>query len=543
MRLDRKVATAVVAVVMMVMSLAGSASLASDLVRVEPPAPACSPGTTVVTDDGPVCGVAGADVRSWQGIRYAAPPVGGLRWKPPRRSAPWTEPFAATAEGNQCAQPAGAGPGSEDEDCLNLTVRVPAKAGPGPFAVMVQIHGGGFLLWKPQDASRLVTAGNVISVEVNYRLGIFGFLAHEAFGEHAGNYGLQDQQAALRWVQRNIARFGGDPHNVTIYGASAGGSSVCAHTVSPSSAGLFQRGISESGEYNSLLGVDTVWQAQDCKAKLPTEKQAQRAGARFAAAVGCGVAAEAAACLRGASAAALLKQAGHGREPDSGTIAPIVNGTTLPMSPGEAFATGRVNDVSLMHGVARDETQLPSASTPADYNRLVNQQYGEHANAVRRTYPLVRFPAPAPFLAFRTIVADSNSVCPSALNNERLARHIPVYAYQMDDTDVPPQFFLDPTKPNGAYHIAEWLLLLPDGVKLNANQQVLSDQLVAQWTGFARTGDPTVDGTPRWEPYTEDNPVIMSLNAAGDSQLTTEIPRQHRCEKLWDPLTPFTGRR
>ncbi|WP_410663795.1 carboxylesterase/lipase family protein [Amycolatopsis sp. lyj-84] len=542
MRLDRKMVTALAAVVVLVMSLAGSASMASDLTRAELPAPACSPGTAVVTDDGPVCGVAGPEVRSWQGIRYGAPPVGSLRWKPPRRPAPWTEPFAATAEGNQCAQPAGAGPGSNNEDCLNLTVRVPAKAGPGPFAVMVQIHGGGFLLWKPQDASRLVTAGNVISVEVNYRLGIFGFLAHEAFGAHAGNYGLQDQQAALRWVQRNIARFGGDPHNVTIYGASAGGSSVCAHTTSPASAGLFHRGISESGEYNSLLGVDTVWQAQDCKAKLPTEKQAHRAGARFATAVGCGVAAEAAACLRGAPAATLLEQAGHGREPDSGTIAPIVNGTTLPMSPGEAFATGRVNDVALMHGVARDETQLPSASTPADYDRLVDQQYGKHAAAVRRTYPLARFPVPAPFLAFRTIVADSNSVCPSALNNERLARHIPVYAYQMDATDVPPQFFVDPTKPNGAYHIAEWLLLLPDGVKLNPNQQVLSDQLVAQWTGFARTGDPTVDGTPRWDPYTEDNPVVMSLNAAGDSQLTTEIPRQHKCE-LWNPLTPFTGRR
>ncbi|MFC3454903.1 carboxylesterase/lipase family protein [Amycolatopsis speibonae] len=540
MRLDRKVAAAVAAVVVLLTPMAGSASMASDLVRGGPPAPACSPNTKVVTDDGPVCGVAGADVKSWQGIRYAAPPTGALRWKPPRRPAPWTETFAATKEGTQCAQPAGAGPGSDDEDCLNLTVRVPAKAGPGPFAVMVQIHGGGFLLWKPQDASRLVTAGQVISVEVNYRLGIFGFLAHEAFGEHAGNYGLQDQQAALRWVQRNISRFGGDPHNVTIYGASAGGSSVCAHTVSPTSAGLFQRGISQSGEYNSLLGVDTVWQPQDCKAKLPTEEQAQRTGARFAAAVGCGTAAEAAACLRSTSAATLLKQADHGRGPDNGTIAPIVNGTTLPMSPGEAFATGHVNDVSLMHGVDRDETQLPSASTPADYETLVRQQYGKHAPAVRKTYPLKRFPAPAPFLAFRTIVADSNSVCPSVLNNERLARHIPVYAYQMDDTDVPPQFFLDPTKPNGAYHIAEWLLLLPEGVKLNPNQQVLSEQLVSQWTGFARTGDPTVDGTPLWEPYTEDNPVIMSLQAAGDSQLTTEIPRQHHCDEFWEQLSAGT---
>ncbi|EMD25408.1 carboxylesterase/lipase family protein [Amycolatopsis azurea] len=543
MRFDRKVVAAVAATVLIATPLTGSVSMAGEQNKGDPPAPVCSTGTTVKTDDGPVCGVTAAGVTSWQGIRYGAPPTGELRWKAPRRPAPWTETFAATTEGNQCPQPASVGPGTDNEDCLNLTVRAPAKLGPGPLAVMVQIHGGGFLLLKPQDASRLVTGGNVISVEVNYRLGIFGFLAHEGFGEHAGNYGLLDQQAALRWVQRNISRFGGDPRNVTIYGASAGGSSVCAHTAAPSSAGLFQRGIAQSGEYNSLLGVDTVWQAQDCKAKLPTEEQAQRTGAKFAAALGCGVAAEAAACLRKAPAAAVLKQADHGREPANGTVAPIVDGKFLPMSPGEAFATGHVNDVALIHGVDRDETQLPFATTPADYENLVRQQYGEHAPAVRRTYPLKRFPAPAPFLAYRTIVADSNSVCPSMLNTERLAKHIPVFAYQFDDTDVPPQFFLDPTKPNGAYHIAEMLLLLPGGNKLTPNQQVLSDQLLTQWTGFARTGNPTVDGAPRWDPYSEDDPVVMSLNAAGDSQLTTEIPRQHHCEKLWDPLTPFNERR
>ncbi|GAA1958430.1 carboxylesterase/lipase family protein [Amycolatopsis minnesotensis] len=537
----RKGAAALVAVVVMVLST-GVAFVAGDLGRSASTAPACSPGTAVTTDDGPVCGVANGEVKSWQGIRYAAPPVGELRWEPPRRPAPWTEPFAATTKGAACPQPAGIGPGSVDEDCLNLNVRVPVNAGPGPFPVMLQIHGGGFLLLEPNDASRLVTGGHVISVEVNYRLGIFGFLAHEAFGAHAGDYGLQDQQAALRWVQRNIARFGGDPRNVTIYGASAGGSSVCAHTVSPASAGLFKRGIAQSGEYNSLLGVDTSWQAQDCKAELPTEEEAQQAGARFATALGCGTG-DAGACLRRLPVQALLDKAGNGMAPDSGTIAPIVNGTTLPASPGEAFATGQVNNVALMHGVDRDETQLASASTPADYDRLVAQQYKHHAPAVRETYPLNRFPTPAAFLAYRTIVADSNSVCPALLNDERLARHIPVYAYQFDDTDAPPAFFLDATKPNGAYHIAESTLLFPGNAKLTPNQQALSDQLVAQWTGFARTGNPTVDGTPRWDRYTRDNPVVMSLNAAGDSQLTTEISRQHNCEKLWNRLTPFTGRR
>ncbi|WP_134732610.1 carboxylesterase/lipase family protein [Amycolatopsis nivea] len=534
MRFDGKVSAVLAAVVGVVLSVAGSAALAAKV-----SAPACSPGTTVTTDDGPVCGVASAEIKSWQGIRYGAPPVGELRWAPPQRPVHWAEPFAATAEGNECPQPPGTGPGSDNEDCLNLTVRTPANAGPGPFPVMVQIHGGGFLLWKPADASRLVTAGHVVSVEFNYRLGIFGFLAHESFGAHAGNYGLQDQQAALRWVQRNIAKFGGDPHNVTIYGDSAGGSSVCAHTASPGSAGLFNRGISQSGEYNSLLGVDTIWQTQDCKAQLPTEKQAQQKGERFAKALGCSTAA----CLRALPAQAVLKQADHGRNPDNGTVAPIVDGATLPMSPAEAFATGHVNHVALLHGVDRDETQLPFAETAADYDKFIKQQYGEHADEVRKTYPLKRFPAPAPFLAYRTAVADSNSVCPALLNDERLSRHIPVFAYQVDDTDIPPQFFVDPAKPNGAYHVAEWLLMFPNGTQLTPNQQVLADQILTQWAGFARTGNPTVDGAPQWDPYTKDSPAVMVLNAAGDSQLTMEIPRQHHCAELWDPLTPFVHHR
>lgn len=500
---------------------------------------ACSPGTTVTTDDGPVCGLAGPELTSWLGIRYAAPPVGALRWAPPRRPAAWTAPFPATAEGSICPQPSGAGlPGSTDEDCLNLDVRAPATTARRPLPVMVQIHGGGFRLLGPSDAGHLVTAGQVVGVELNYRLGILGFLAHQAFGTHAGDYALQDQQAALRWVRRNIARFGGDPGNVTIYGASAGGSSVCDQTVSPSAAGLFQRGISESGQYNSLLGVNTQWQAQDCKAALPTEDQAQRAGARFAAAVGCGAAPDAAACLRGVPVPTLLTQAGDGLGPDSGTLAPIVNGTTLPLSPGEAFAAGRLNHVTLMIGVARDETQLPSAETTADYDRLVAQQYGEHAPAVRAAYPPSRFPAPQAFLAYRTIVADSNSVCPAVWADRALSRHIPVYAYELDDSDAPPLFFLDPTKPNGSYHVDEIPLLFPGSATLDPDQRALSDQLTAEWTGFARTGDPTVDGAPAWEPFTADNPVVMSLNAAGDSQLTTEIPRQHHCDQLWSGVAP-----
>jgi para-nitrobenzyl esterase len=528
-------AAAPVAALALAFAAAPAARAADGVAALE--ATPCSPGTTVQTVEGPVCGTTANGITAYRGIRYAAPPVGEFRFEPPQPVVPWTATFAATQEGDQCVQPGGPAP-TQSEDCLNLDVQVPADARPGDrLPVMVEIHGGGFLLFGPGDGSLLVNAGHVIYVAMNYRLGILGFLAHKALGSHSGDYGLQDQQAALRWVQRNIARFGGDPHNVTIFGQSAGGASVCAQTASPTAAGLFQRGISESGEYNSLLGVDTQWQPQDCKTRLLSERQAQAAGARFAAAVGCADAKDAAACLRQVPVQTLLDAAGNGLGPDSPTIAPTVNGTTLPMSPGQAFATGRFNrDVSLMIGVARDETQLPSAQTADDYAQLVRQQYGRYATDVFDRYPLERFPSP--FVAYRTIIADSDADCPAMLNDQRLSRHIPVFAYEFDDTDAPPAFFLDQTKPNGAYHVAETIAFLSGTSGLSPNQDILNTQIPAQWAGFARSGNPTVPGAPLWLPYTHHNPVVMSLLAAGDSQLTDDIPMQHQCG-FWDQLTPF----
>ncbi|MEV0678728.1 carboxylesterase family protein [Actinosynnema sp. NPDC050436] len=496
-------------------------------------APACAPGTSVRTAEGAVCGVVGNGVTSWLGIRYAAAPVGALRWRPPHPVPPWSGEFAATEPGNRCPQPTSA---PTAEDCLNLDVRVPLDRGSEPLPVMVQIHGGGFLLFGPTDASRMAAAGRVVSVEINYRLGVLGFLAAAELGPNSGNYALQDQQAALRWVRRNIAAFGGDPGNVTIYGASAGGSSVCAQLVSPAARGLFHKGIIQSGLYNSLLGKDTSWQPQDCKARWPSEREAQRAGARFAESLGCTD--DVAACLRALPAARLVEQAGNGMGATSGTIAPVVDGVTIPLSPARAIERGRLNPARVMAGVARDEVQLAPAETPEQYRKLVGEQYGEHADEVFARYPLERFPEPSAFLAYRTIVADSNSVCPSLLTARHLSRHLPVFAYQVDNPDSPPATWLDQTKPNGAFHVSEnnFLYFVGSGT-WNANQSAYGRQLVAQWTGFARTGNPTVPGTPLWTPYTADDPRVMSLLPAGNSTMTGEIGRQHHCD-FWHGITP-----
>ncbi len=497
----------------------------------------CAAGTLVQTTTGPVCGIVVNGVREWLGIPYAAPPVGALRWQPPQPHVSWTTPLQATQEESPCSQPPSFQTGNlpTSENCLYVDVWVPTGAGPGPLPVMVHIHGGGFQGGANAiyPGSFLATQGHVIVVGIQYRLGVLGFLAEQALGAHSGDYGLEDQQAGLRWVQSNIAAFGGDPGNVTIFGESAGGSSMCDQIASPSASGLFQKAISLSGEYNSLLGAPTSLQPQDCKATLPTQAQADAAGATFAAKVGCATASDVAACLRAVPVSVLLATPG-------GTNSPIINGTTLPMQLQKAFATGKINRVRAILGVDRDENLAGTATTPAQYEALIKAQYGPIAQQVLDLYPLDRFPSP--FVAFRTVAADSNNVCPALVTDRRLSKSMPVFAYEGDDTDAPILPFLDPTKPNGAYHVVEAQFEFPFGVfkvSLDANQQVLANQVVAEWTTFARTGNPSAAGTPTWPQFTEGSQLVMSLQPAGDSQVMTasQIELDHNCG-FWDKVSP-----
>jgi para-nitrobenzyl esterase len=528
----------------------------------------CTSGTLVQTRSGAVCGVTADGQTYYLGIPYAAPPVGRLRWRSPQPVHPWTSTYQATQRGAACATP-GFPPGSPpqagtSEDCLNLEVEKPASVRPGQrLPVMFEIHGGGFLGEALTDnGSNFVRSGPVVYVYIRYRVGILGFLAHKALGPHSGDYGLQDQQAALRWVKRNIAAFGGNPKNVTIFGESAGGASVCDQVASPTAKGLFQRGISISGFYN--FNVNTIWWPADCKSKLHTERQAQKMGAAFAAEVGCRNARNAAACLRAVPVNTLLEKAGQLLDPTAGgAIGPIVNGTTLPMSAAQAFKRGRVNKVKLMIGVGRDEfnggiySNFPGhtivANTPAQYRQLVRQQFRSLAPTVRRLYPLRRFPAPAPFIAYRTIMADAFSVCPALVSDAQLARYIPVYAYEDDDSDSPtpvgqsltlgqppsagPAPAAAPQPPLGAFHSAINHLAHDPSASLDDNQRALQNQVLGEWTGFARTSFPTAANTPRWTPYSTFGRPMMSLKPGGDSTLTPTrtISQEHHCG-FWDAV-------
>ena len=517
-------AAAVTALMLAVVS--GSTSSSAD------PAPGCADGTTVTTVSGQVCGIAVGSDSEWLGIPYAAPPVGDLRWAAPQPPTPWTSPLPATAFGSSCTFGT-----TGSENCLYLNVTRPADGSTG-LPVLVHIHGGAFIGGSGNgDYTLLANTGHEVVVSINYRLGIFGFLAGKEFGDHAGDWGLQDQQAALRWVQQNITSFGGDPSNVTIYGESAGGSSMCDAIASPTAKGLFQRAISVSGEYNTLLGVSTVLETQDCKSNLPTQAQANAAGRTYAQNVGCTSASQMAACLRSLSTADVETAAGSGFELGGhGTVGPTINGTTLTQSLRQALETGKVNKVQVIAGTDRDENLSGNATTAADYTTLVDTQYGVYASQVMAKYPLSNFGSPA--IAWRTIAADSNTVCPALRTDADLAKWMPVHGYEIDDNDIPPYAASNAAgSAPGASHVGAWFLS-PTATPLDANQQALQNEEVATVTSFARNGDPSPAGTPPWPTYNKAQQV-MSLQPAGDSELVTtaEMSVQHNCT-FWDKLAP-----
>src|SRR3954453_1727045 len=292
-----------------------------------------SSGPVVRTHAGVLRGSRADGVDSFLGIRYAKAPVGHLRWQPPRPASPWPGVRPALRFGNRCPQLASTnGPQSLSEDCLFLNVWRPSHTGKHrAFPVLVFIHGGGLLNGSSNqhEGTAIVRRDGIIVVSFNYRLGPFGFLAHPALtaaqGE-SGNYGFQDQQAALRWVRRNIAAFGGDPRRVTIDGESAGGWSVCGHLTSPGSRGLFSAAIIQSGSCPSV-----------------PEEQAEQNGTAFANSVGCTDPQTALACLRNADVLTLLNAQRGVPEFASGT-------STFPIAPQTAVTSGRFAHVPIING-------------------------------------------------------------------------------------------------------------------------------------------------------------------------------------------------
>jgi para-nitrobenzyl esterase len=499
-------------------------------------ATASQPAPLVVgTDKGAVRGLSASNAREFFGIPYAAPPVGSLRWQPPEPAPPWTGVRSAASPGPVCAQTGSVATGvittSTSENCLYLNVYTPAAVGSGGLPVMVWIHGGGFTggAGSIYDGSVLATQGHVIVVTINYRLGAFGSLALPGLDGKAagGDFGLLDQQAALRWVQRNARAFGGNPRDVTEFGESAGAASVCDNMASPTATGLFSRAIAESG---CLLGG-------------PSQQTAETTGSAFAAKLGCTNAATQAACLRRAPVASILQaQSSYGWSPVAGT--PV-----LPLQPAAAFAAGRYSHVPLLQGTNHDEGRFFVALsydltgnplTAAEYTQVIQASYGAGAAAVLAQYPLAGYASPD--LAYAQVLTDSGFSCP-ALQADELTRHSGVYAYEFSDPAPPDDFNLTTlTFPLGAAHSTELQYVfqripaLDTVPPFSAAQLALSNQMIAYWTSFAATGSPDHgrsggSGTaPYWPRFSASQPDVQELvPGASAPESSAQFAAAHKC--------------
>lgn len=515
--------------------LAGLASLFVLLTLISAvPASAASRSLTVPTDKGRVAGATKDGVDRFLGIPYAAPPVGSKRWQPPAPASSWKGTRSATAPGPRCMQFGGDAGRGMSEDCLSLNVYTPSKRTDHPLPVMFWIHGGGFSGGSggDEDGSQIAEANNVVVVTVNYRLGAFGWLDLPGLSKHGGgNYGLLDQEAALRWTQRNVGAFGGDASRVTIGGQSAGGHSVCALLASPPARGLFSGAIIQSGGCPSL-----------------TAQQAVARGKKYETAAGCANAADSASCLRSKSADQLLAS---GREFAGGVLSgplPVSGGPELPIPPGEAVRTGKAANVPLLIGHTRDEVRswaLPFAkATKEQYEKAVRIEFGGQADAVLAHYPFSAYgDSYTGTYAFADLWDDSSSFYGLGgcqyhdLAGQAASRQPRTYFYEFDDPHPPVKGGLPAGFDPGASHGAEMPYLMPEAAskQLSPGQQQLSDEMVRYWGSFVKHGNPAAPGQAAWPSYRAGK--YMSLLPGGESKALTSgaYATQHQCS-FWNSI-------
>ena len=469
------------------------------------PVPAFADDLHVTVDAGALSGLASRDglVRSFKGIPYAAAPVGAQRWRPPQPVAAWQGAREANGFAPICPQRSPI-PGAfyqreffqtaepQSEDCLYLNVWTPAPSGTAPRPVMVFIHGGGWQIWSGSMASFDGTAlarKGVIVVTLNYRLGPLGFLAHpeldaESPGHVSGNYGLLDQMAALRWVQANIAAFGGDPKRVTIFGQSSGASAVAYLTVSPLAKGLFQRAIIESSSMAAGTG------GTGPTATLATTEEG---GKRMVAELG----APSVAALRAMPAAEMITRTG----PKYGTfgLAPAIDGWLLTGDILPVIAAGQQNNVELMIGSTADETTpyFPS-TTPEALQTAIQTWFGAGAGPIAALYQ-------GSDTATATIV-NNHFRSDYATATARVAARVsaehghPAWVYSFDR----PAPGSDPIKL-GAFHCAELAYVFGTQNTIDrpweAGDRQLSDTMSSYWVRFAETGNPNGPNLPAWPAF------------------------------------------
>lgn len=504
---------------------------------------AAQPTPIAHTSQGDISGVRNNGVSAYLGIPYAAAPVGDLRWQPPQPPASWHGTRDGSVFGQRCAQPLSLlSPESVNEDCLLLNVYVPDDIGHAKLPVMTWIHGGAFLSGSANDydMSNLARKARAVVVSIDYRVGAFGFFRHPDLAAQglSSNLGLQDQQAALRWVQSQIGQFGGDASRVTIFGQSAGGASVCLHLVSPQSKGLFQRAILQSGSCHLLTSTPaSVMQAQSTAL-----------GNKLGCADGPGQLA----CMRQKSAAEVMHQSvPNGNEVEHVDIrwTPVADAITLPDDPAQMVKQGRFHRVPVMLGTNHDEGRLFVATEYHQaYMSLVKrpqvdaiiQQIANgdsaYAQALSSTYSTQAYGSLD--LAFSALLTDNYFSCDALHDAKLFSQHVPTYFYEFTEPDTPtPE---DPIMPLGAFHGAELVFVFQGNLKqfeglppLNTAQQKLSDRMVRYWGRFAASGQPNSLLPPYWPRFHQRQTRLLNFNSSGITSMDAALyAKDHQCDLI-----------
>jgi para-nitrobenzyl esterase len=478
---------------------------------------------------------------SWvfRGVPYAAPPVGDLRWTAPELAACWTGVLDAVAFGPACPQldaQSGAPVGSED--CLTLNVWAPDSS-EGPRPVLFFVHGGGNVQGSSGEALQggaaiydgrtLAEAGGAVVVTINYRLGPLGFLALPELSAESprggsGNYGNLDQIAALAWVQRNIAAFGGDPSRVLLFGESAGGVDTCTLYASPLAAGLFHAALVESGGFTATPLAD-----------------AEGAMAARVDASSCGGAADRLACLRGLTPEQLLEElpgsigiGGASVGADPAKYGPVVDGHLLPKPTIDLIEAGEHNHVPFALGTNGEELAKllgVQVSTEAEYESVVEASFATAAAAVLAAYPAADYPSPQAALV--ALYSDLRFNCPA----RRLARGAagaqaePVWRYFFTRRATTAQGEV------AAAHGIELLYVFHSLTEIPLYEPApedlaLSDAMMGYWARFGATGDPNGGGAPPWPRY---DPALDSHVVLDSPIASADGVRAAQCD-FWDDL-------
>ncbi len=493
------------------------------------------PIATVAT--GSLRGIHADGIQEYLGVPFAASTAGADRFAPPRPTAPWDGIRSADTHGPQCPQspplPNVPALQASSEDCLTIDLYVPEHSAGATLPVMVWFYGGAFVLGSNaqyDSPARLVRDGQVIVAVPNYRLGPFGFLALPELaaenGGSTGTYGTLDQQAALRWIRDNAAAFGGDPGNLTLFGESAGGMSVCTQIASPSARGLYAKAIVESGS------------CARSPLTPPTKDVAYQRSADYAASLGCGDPNTRLQCLRDLPVDRLLDSPTTTLNTLNITWSPAVDGVVLPTTPEDALANGAARGVPMIVGSNAEEGStfialldyahgtVPDA---AGYEPWAQSLFHDDSPRVLARYPLSDFSSAA--AAKEQVITDGFFACP-ALFTTQAARRGDTTVWQYQFNDAPLGF--NPLLP-GAFHGAEipyvFSGLMGANIPLAPAADLLSARIQQSWAQFAHTGDPE---TPAFTPWPRESGTTLELGSDGIA-LGDSFFQQHRCD-LWSDI-------